>query len=432
MSTRRHTGRATFVVRGIAGIVTCAVVVVAVIAGGAGAFNTAPIVTARLTGSSVAVAERAPVHYSGVVVGSVASTRTTPAGVTLALRMAPEAMDSIPAEVRVRVLPRTLFGNKYVELVPPEKSSGHHLRAGAVLAPDRSAETVRLNEAYHSLYRMLGAIEPAKLSQALAAVSTALRGEGDDLGRMIDKAYALTTHTHGLVSTFSDTLSFVADLSEQLSRAAPRAFEALADATELSRQIVAHRDDIAAILSSGMALAEQATRFLKANRKRLIRLVEAGSPVLHTLASHAPRITRTLDSFDSLADAASDAMSNGPWLTVNLNLSARNLLPYTAQDCPRYGELTGPNCVTTTATPERAPAPRSPGTGGSGQRAAPTPLGGTSGPVGSRREQRTLDRLTDMLGPAPDTLPAPGDGQAPGIVGLLLGPIVRGTAVIVP
>ena len=51
--------------------------------------------------------------------------------------MDPEMIDQIPSNVTARLLPKTLFGEKFVSLVPPQGPSPTPLAAGDVIDEDR-------------------------------------------------------------------------------------------------------------------------------------------------------------------------------------------------------------------------------------------------------------------------------------------------------
>src|SRR3954447_25853037 len=61
----------------------------------------------------------ADVKLDGVLVGRVSGASTTGTGVRLKLQISKSKIDQIPANVVARILPKTLFGEKFVQLVIP-------------------------------------------------------------------------------------------------------------------------------------------------------------------------------------------------------------------------------------------------------------------------------------------------------------------------
>ncbi|NED50064.1 ABC transporter substrate-binding protein, partial [Micromonospora aurantiaca] len=58
----------------------------------------------------------------------------------------PGMTDRIPADVQARLLPTTVFGARFVSLVPPPGSAGRPIADGDVISEDRSQNAVELSE----------------------------------------------------------------------------------------------------------------------------------------------------------------------------------------------------------------------------------------------------------------------------------------------
>ncbi|QWF83868.1 MCE family protein [Amycolatopsis sp. CA-230715] len=404
MSRRREISHAALAWRGVVGVTAGIAVIVLVVAYGSGGLSAEPTAISDIPPQTVGVAERSTVEFRGVVVGSVESVHSDATRTRLTLRFSGDHAADIPAGVHARVLPRTLFGDQYVDLVPPGGGSAGPLDLGAPIPADTSGDTIQLYTAYKRLFDVLQAIQPAKIDTALSAVSKALSGRGARLGALVDQLHDLTDDAPALVGTFSDTLGFVADLGQQLSAVAPGGVQALKDATALSADVVRQKGNIEAVLTGGLALSGQAKQFLGDNRDRLIHLVDGAGEVVRTVHDNRHGLTEFFDSFTELVSGVKSVLSHGPPMPLDLTATFDRNTPYTAADCPRYGKLTSPTCV---------PAP------------PPPVLGGTSGPVGSDDEAAALAKLPDLpQAQRPET--------QNGILALLAGPILRGTKVLLP
>ncbi|MPY79988.1 MAG: MCE family protein [Actinophytocola sp.] len=370
-----------------------------------GAFSGYPEITASVPASNVGISEQAPVEYQGVVVGKVirVETRETTANVTM--RIYDRQADAISERSQVRVLPRTLFGDQYVQLIPPpDGEAGEPISDGDTLMPDTSTKTVQLYEAYVRLTELLDRIEPEQIATALHAMAQLLDGRGEKFGRMIDQLYELTGDVPDLLDLVDDGATTTATLSDQLAKAAPHGIKAMRDAIALSELVVSEQDTLAGALTGGIALSDESTRFLADNTDRFIELLHASGPVVDALARHPRGVPDSVRNARTLLEAGIPTFQTGPWFRIRANLTSKEPYPYTREDCPRYGSQEGQNCPS------------------GSQR---TSYGGTAGPVGSEQETRTL---TELLRAAPG-----GQGeQADGMVGVLLGPLVRGKAVVVP
>ena len=75
------------------------------------------------------------------------------------------------------IVPKTLFGEKYVSLIIPEDPSSepHHLGDH----DPRTDVSTEVEEVLNDLYPLLTTVQPADLNMTLNALSTALEGRGD-------------------------------------------------------------------------------------------------------------------------------------------------------------------------------------------------------------------------------------------------------------
>lgn len=62
----------------------------------------------------------ADVKLRGIIVGEVRSVATDGDTATVELALKPDQVKEISSQVSARILPKTLFGEKYVALVPPQ------------------------------------------------------------------------------------------------------------------------------------------------------------------------------------------------------------------------------------------------------------------------------------------------------------------------
>src|SRR4051794_8210599 len=126
--------------------------------------------------------EASDVKVRGVIVGDVRKVSASAEGATIELAINPDYLDKIPADVSARLLPKTLFGERFVALELPEQPSEERLADGDVIGQDRSSNAIELQRVIDDMLPLLQAVEPQDLSYTLGAVADALRGRGDDLG----------------------------------------------------------------------------------------------------------------------------------------------------------------------------------------------------------------------------------------------------------
>ncbi|MDA3631186.1 MCE family protein, partial [Saccharopolyspora sp. WRP15-2] len=264
---------------------------------------------------------------------------------------------------------------------------------GAQHAADDTHPTMQLYHAYNRLYDLVDSLQPAQLQVSLSALAEALRGRGEQLGELIDDSAQLTADP----PLTGDDLADLAALADDIAAAAPDAVRALDDAVALSGTVVQRRQDIGDLLGAGLAFTSQSQRFVDENSERIIQLVRSGEPVADVLGRHPGAIREGVNGLDTFLDGANRSLSTG-FFKIRLSGTLHRPYPYGPEDCPRYPGMDGPNCHDAR-------------------------LRGPIGPVGGQQERDVLRELAPLL---------PGSPPAPDALGLLLGPVVRGTEVVTP
>lgn len=424
---RREQSRWQLALWGVLGLVGLVTVAIGTTAYGAGALSGDPEVTAEITTQAAAVPVRAPIEYQGVVVGTVTDVQIRTSGSTVTMRINERHADAISAGAQVRVLPRTLFGDLYVDMVPGEESGADPIQDGDRLDEDTSPDAVQLYDAFEELTSLLAEVDPAQINTALAAVSDFLRGRGERFGEMLDDLHAVTDDMDDLLAMIDEGAQTMTEFAEQAVDAAPDGVRALRNTVEISQMLVPEQDTVRAMLTSGIELTGETSRLARSeNVDRFVELVRTADPVVDELADNPSGPPEAVRSMRELVEVARPTLQEGPWFRIRANLTAVEPYPYTEEDCPRYPGQEGPNCP----DGQQAPHQNQQQKGQQGEREnAAAQHGGASGPVGSAQERETL---RELMGAAPENLPAAGDEDADGAVGVLLGPLVRGTQVSVP
>lgn len=445
-SHRRDTGRTAFALRGLAVATALVVGSGVLIAAGNDTLAPSPEVTAVLPASAGPVRENSAVQYHGVEVGRLAAVDGSIDGSELRLRMDEEFLGQLPTNVRVRVLPRTLFGDQYIDLAVPRGAAPRGtLEAGTTLKPDTSRRTVQLYSAYARLYDVITALHPAELQVAMGTLADMLRGRGERLGGMIDDTDTFLEESSPLLATLEEDLDTVARLSSDAEAATPDLLKTVDNATSLADTVSEERKAIGALLGSGISLTGTGKRVVSEHAQQVITLTESTRPISDVLSRYPGAAEEALDAARFFLDGGARTFSTGKF-KIDAALTLDQPFPYTSADCPRYPGLAGQNCrqppssrhERTFPQPQRESDRASPGDepqreDTSGDRAAEhggggPVTGGTSGPVGSEQEKRSLRRLGGLL-PAEPRSEASRDAD---LLGLMLGPVVRGETVVVP
>jgi virulence factor Mce-like protein len=409
----------------------------------------------------------ADVKLDGVLVGRVSGVSTTgdTARLTLQLDKGRIARKEIPANVEARILPKTLFGEKFVDLVVPPGGGVGALRAGDVITQDRSQTAIELQTVFNDLVPILHSLNPAQLSITLSNLASALRDRGDALGRNLSLVNDFFTRFNKDLPTFNHDIGALAEVASTYADAAPDLLAMLRNFSVNARTFTTKQDVYAQFLAGSSDFARTAGDVFGRNADRLIRLAKVSKPVLD-LYSKFSVVLECLPNGLAIYDRTrlEQAFGQGPYLHITLT-PVGDRGAYSPSDRPLKSDITSlklpPNCFglphgnhalhpVNSRYPGEHPSDNY---GCSGYNAPPppacppsaassTPARTTKHRAGARKALALPSVNTNGTVASPDEQdfiagllqPLLGSGAAPlpkGLTDLLVGPMLRGMAVSV-
>lgn len=120
------------------------------------------------------------VRLHGALVGQVRDVSQDGENAVITVSLDPAQAKQIPDNVDVQILPTTLFGQKFVSLVPPADPSSTPLQNGDVIPPDRVDTNVELSQVLNRLFPLLRAVRPADLNATPSRTSGPYISEPSD------------------------------------------------------------------------------------------------------------------------------------------------------------------------------------------------------------------------------------------------------------
>jgi virulence factor Mce-like protein len=219
------------------------------------------------------------VKYDGVLVGRVSSVSSNGENATLTLQINPSAMAEIPANVEAQILPKTLFGEKYVQLVQPAQPATQSIAVNATIPQDRSKTSLELQTVFDNLVPLLRALNPAQLSVTLTNLADTLQGRGQELGQNLAlmNQYFKTFNTD--LPNLNHDISALATLAGNYAQASPDLLATLRNFSQTAQTFVAKQASYATFLANSQGLTTTASRVIGGNADRLIRLNAISRPV---------------------------------------------------------------------------------------------------------------------------------------------------------
>ena len=326
-------------------------------------------VTLKTDSIGNALPANADVKARGVVVGEVRSVEPSADGtsVNVNLGLTPDMADQIPTTATARILPKTLFGERYVALQVPENTSGPKLSNDSVIYTDQSGNAKEVQELFDKLLPVLKAIPPQDLNVTLTSLSQALSGRGEQIGVTIDELNQIFGELaeQQNLSDLQGTLRGLASFSQTYSQALPDVIDALDNLRTTGNTLVEKQGDLRTLISTLGVAATDTTRFLQQNRTDLIDLFVDSQPFLEGLAKQSPTFSCTFHNFATLIPESRKIVGEGtpnPGVRVNLQFTNPRGRYLPNQDEPRLFDQDPPAVCYEPATNGR-PFPQYPGGG---------------------------------------------------------------------
>ncbi|VVJ19981.1 MCE-family protein MceA [Amycolatopsis camponoti] len=362
------------------------------------------------------------VKARGVLVGEIREVRATPQGAEIALALEPGKVDMLPRNVSALLVPKTLFGERYVQLSIPDGVRAPHLAAGDTIEQDRSANAIELERVFDNLLPLLKAVQPQKLATTLTAVSTALQGRGEQLGQTIGTAADYLKDFNSDLPTLTKDIRDLATVSHLYGDIAPDLLDALTSSAVTLNTVKEKQADLAGVYQQVTSSSQEVTNFLQNNRDNLIALAADSRAPLEVAAKYSPSFACTISSLSALKgsmDKVLGADRGEPGLHAEVSVTADSGKYLPGRDDPRFTGGGEPRCYPSGVAPTTGTAAAAPGSAGH-----PLLTGG-EGDLGVANSPQEEQLLATLVAPSIG-VPA---AQVPEWSSVLVGPLYRGTEV---
>lgn len=319
------------------------------------AFTTTTTVTLRTDHTGNQLQPQSDVKLRGIIVGEVRSIRSKGDGADVTLALDPSKTSLIPSNVSAQLLPKTLFGERYVALIVPSDPAAA-IKGGDVIPQDRSQASIEFEKVLDDLLPLLQAVRPGDLNATLNALVTALSGRGQELGQNL---VALDSYLRQLQDTANgaggetpvqllvDDLGELSSVATLYDQVAPDLLSTLGNLQTTSATITQKGSELDALLTGGASTAQTLQDFLATNGNRIISVAASSAQVLKVLADYSPEypcLAAGLARSEPVLEKAFGGQSSGP---KALNITLEVVKPrgsYVQGDEPAFGTIPGSNC----------------------------------------------------------------------------------------
>src|SRR4051812_9724424 len=233
------------------------------------AFRTVTRVSVQIDRSGLQLLEGSDVKVRGKIIGDVEAITSDGNGARIELRLNPDDARLVPSNSSVRLVPKTIFGEKYVAIQLPA-SPARPLQNGDVIPEDRSQSALEIDQALDDLLPLLRAVRPADLNATLTAVATALSGRGEQLGQTIEHLDGYLKAFNPHLPTLRADMTALAQVSRTYGDAMPPLLDLMRNLTVTSDTVVSQQRQLDAFLGDLTGAADNTRDLLARNADNLV------------------------------------------------------------------------------------------------------------------------------------------------------------------
>ncbi|MET0997692.1 MAG: MCE family protein [Marmoricola sp.] len=299
-------------------------------------------VTLKASTAGLNLPAKADVKVRGVIVGQVNKAESEGKGATLLLGIKPDKIKAIPKNVTAALVPKTLFGEKFVELNIPSDPASEALADGDLIK--ETELPVEVERVLNDLYPLLRTVQPAELSYTLNALADALEGRGDKLGESLVTLDSYLKRLNPQIPALIEDIKLLATVTDTYADVVPQLAATLRNTVKTGNTLVSKEQKLNAFLTDLTAFSNTTKTFLDDNGNNIIRLGQLSEPILALLSRYSSTFPCLLEGIVKQAPRLAETF-RGFIFHINLRTIPRQPRGYTAADAPVYGANNAPNCA---------------------------------------------------------------------------------------
>ncbi len=237
------------------------------------------------------------VKLRGVLVGRIGGIERRAGGTCdVRLDLEPGDVDQIPANVGAQVRAKTVFGEKWVELLYPDEPDDATIASDDVIPTDRTIDPLEVETILNVALPLLDAIDPEHLSGALTALSEGFVGHEDAAIKGMEEGIDALRPLNDNRKLLEEGIRQLAESGEVFEDVDQDLLEALANLDRLNRFTTENQALIASNLEKTPRLLREVSELFETRFLDLTKIVDRGATVIGVLAARADDLDRLLDA----------------------------------------------------------------------------------------------------------------------------------------
>ena len=250
--------------------------------------------------------EGGDVKVRGVLVGRIADISYENGEAIVELRL--DAGTELPLETEAEIRSKTVFGQKWVELIPPPQGTGSLIAAGAI--PDeRTTEPLELERALQLGHDLLSEIPLADLATVFSELADGFAGREGDAGTAIDKGLVALRAVNSRSEEFDLALRQLNEFSIWLDDNDDDLVSFMSSLDAANRALVGAAPEFRSNLQSVPIFFDDLADFQADVEGSLGRLVEDGATLAEILAARTGDIRSLLVNLQAFTTVWNSGLS---------------------------------------------------------------------------------------------------------------------------
>lgn len=197
----------------------------------------------------------------------------------------------LPENVTAEIRSKTVFGEKWIELIPPDDPSERSLTAGSVIPDERTREPLELERALELGHDLLSELDLAELRDLLGTLADGFEGHEASARTALDRGLVALRAANSRTDELDEGLSQLADFSVWLDDNDDNLVGFMASLDSANRALVGAAPEFVSSLQSVPVFLEDLAAFQERTEADLGRLVEDGATIAEIVALRADDLT---------------------------------------------------------------------------------------------------------------------------------------------
>jgi virulence factor Mce-like protein len=210
--------------------------------------------------------------------------------------MEPEDIEDVPANVGAQIRAKTIFGEKWVELLYPSDPVEARIAEGDLIPQDRTIDPLEIETILNTALPLLQAIDPEHLAGTLEALAGGFVGHEDAAIRGIERGIEALKPFNDNEKLLEDGIEQLAESGEVLDDVDEDLLRALDNLDRLNEFTMDNESLIEANLLKTPRLLNELSTLFENRFGDFTRIVNQGATVVSVLASRAEDLDRLLNA----------------------------------------------------------------------------------------------------------------------------------------